>query len=68
MGENITNMQQEGWYNANNPSTPNGSNFDNVASSSTINVVDGQTSGISLNKINNESSAGANITNNQQSG
>ena len=33
---NITNMQQGGWTNANNTSTPNGINFKTGASSSTI--------------------------------
>ena len=70
-------MQRGGWTNANNPSSPNGINVEADASASTIAVEDGQTTGMFLNEINSESSAGtkkkesslgANITNNQQVG
>ena len=55
-------------YNENDPSAPNGINVDTGASSITIAEEDDQTPGILTNKINNESSPGANITNNQKGG
>ena len=61
-------MHQGGWAKTNNPSTPNGSNFETGASASTIAAEDGQIPGTFLNEIKNESSAGENITNNQQGG
>ena len=60
-------MQQGGWANENNLSTPNGSNVNTGASASTISVVDVQTPGTLLNEINNESSASANKINNESS-
>ena len=45
----ITNMQQGGWDNENNPTTTNGSNFDTGASAIIIAAEDGQTPGTLLN-------------------
>ena len=61
-------MQQGGWVNKNNPSTPNGINVYTGASESTIAAEDGQKPGTFLKKINNELSARENITNNEQGG
>ena len=61
-------MYQGGSSIANDPSTPNGINVDTGASSITIAAENDQTSGILTNKINNESSSGANIKNNQKGG
>ena len=47
---------------------PNISNVDTGASAIKISAEDGQTPGTFLNEINNESSAGGNITKNQQGG
>ena len=58
-------MQQGFWDNENNSSTPNVSNVNTGASSSTIYVEDGQTTGILLNEINNESSGGVNKLKNE---
>ena len=54
-------MQQGGWYNTDNPPTTNGSNFETGDSTNTIAIEEGQTLGTFMNKINNESSAGANM-------
>ena len=67
-GLNVSNINQGDCDNKNNLSTPNGSNFETGASAIIIAAEDGQTPGTLLNEINNESSAGANITNNQQDG
>ena len=61
-------MQKGGWDNVNNPSTLNGSNVDTGDSASTIDAEYYQTAGTFLNEINNESSAGGNITKNRQGG
>ena len=55
-GINITKIQQGGYYNTNNPSTTNGSNFETGDSTNTIALEEGQTLGTFMNKINNESS------------
>ena len=67
-GVKIKNIQKGDWYNANNPSTPNGSNVYTGASASKVAAEDGQTPGTLLNEINNESPEGANKTNNPQGG
>ena len=56
-GVNIKNMHQGVWDNANNPSTPSGSNFDSGSLTSTISEEDGPTPGTLMNKINSKSSA-----------
>ena len=57
-------MYQGGWDNTNNPSTYNGINIDTGALEIAIYAEYGQIPVTLINKINNESSVGANKINN----